>query len=149
MNSADLLPIAPLFRCPTLARSYRSSTGKEVPNYGNYGMSCALGISATLKDSRYNRSRKIQAVPNLSKTVLLSENGGEKTIVPTLNEYWIVQAATKNGVYKGGVHGGANNVLWCDGHVSSWSDVKTLVPQNTYIGSPQDKTWAPGFDILK
>ncbi len=135
---------APLIqKCPTQARNIREAFGKDYP--GNYGMNFTLGICTA---NNVTRRQKLTALPVPSNTLLLTEgNYNVNSSICVITGYDLTQSATnkKTGSYFGGVHTGANNILWADGHITIWKDVQTLPPPGGKYGTDLDLNFSPGI----
>lgn len=131
-------------RCPTHAKRLKDVIGTDFNN--NYGMNIALGRNYS--PARTVR-RTLASLPSPSRTLMITECAYNATdSLTSLRVGNIVASATFpiGGTYIGGAHGGANNILWCDGHVSAFKDVKRL-SSNPPPGEPDAQTtyWTPGF----
>jgi prepilin-type N-terminal cleavage/methylation domain-containing protein/prepilin-type processing-associated H-X9-DG protein len=132
-----------LLRCETHARHIQAAINKDAPY--NYGMNYALGWC----DSPGTPSPpKASTLPAPSRTLLVTEgtyNANGAIAVHYAGS--IRQSATfplgADGVYIGGAHNGANNILWADGHVSAFRDVARLAAGAD--PDPVAEYWKPGF----
>ncbi len=126
----------PSLRCPVQTEKL----GRELSSWWltkpSYAMSWMLGPS-----NHYpNLWIKLGSVSRPSDTLMLSECGfNSSTGVVMLDTYWLRQSAYERGAYTGGVHRGANNILWTDGHVRPWLDVQQLTYDPYAPGKPEDK----------
>ncbi|MDR1284093.1 MAG: prepilin-type N-terminal cleavage/methylation domain-containing protein [Opitutaceae bacterium] len=135
-------------RCPSHAKRLKDVIGKDFGN--NYGMNCSLGRNYS--PARTIR-RTLASLPSPSRTLMITECAYNATDpLTSLRVGNIVASATfpVGGTYIGGAHGGANNILWCDGHVSAFKDVKRL-SSNPPPGEPDAQTtyWTPGFSATE
>ena len=128
--------------CPTNQRKIEEVTGRTYTSY--FAMSLIMGPTS----SQSTRARrKLESIPYPSSTLLITEAGyNSSTTIAVCDHYWLPLSATYDGVYTGGVHDGANNVLWCDGHVSSFEDIKKLIPSGPWYGGPNDEYFCKGMD---
>ncbi len=111
-------------RCPVQSPKMGSEISAWFRNKPSYGMSYRLGPC----NSYPNLWIRLGAVTRPADTVMISECGfNSSSTVVTIDAYWLPQSAYEKGVYRGGVHRGANNILWTDGHVAPWADVQRLV----------------------
>ncbi|MFG0251177.1 MAG: prepilin-type N-terminal cleavage/methylation domain-containing protein [Phycisphaeraceae bacterium JB051] len=145
VDYAGQVKAAPSFTCPTHQIKYQSFGANPV---FNYGMSMFLGLSSNATFSYWRRADQF---PIPSRTLCITENGywGDYNPSNETNPYYM-----KIGLdmyEQGGVHDGSNNILWCDGHVSTYKDPVVLT------GSPYRSTttadlwssyesWTPSFD---
>lgn len=116
------------------------------PDPWSYGMNFALGPS-----NQTPYWRPLSRIVNPTETLLASESGtwaGGPTAALQIDAYWLKVSADMWGGK--GVHRGANNIAWCDGHVSRFSDVPqlSLPPYETWLSNqpPHDQdVWARGY----
>lgn len=130
----------PIQVCPTQAKRMREF-GTRYAGF-TYGMNMFLAPNDVFNVIH----QKTINIPFPASTLLVTEGGyNAGSGIAGIDHYWLEQGATYKGRYLGGVHEGANNVLWCDGHVSSFKNVKNLIPPGPWYGGPNDKYFAPGF----
>ncbi len=113
----------------------------SLESFRNYGMTFSLGPSSLVRDYR-----KTNFVTHPSQTMLLTEAGlpgNGSTSVQNDKMMLIDSARNENGEYVGGVHDGANNIIWADGHVSLFYDVQKLTTGEYNYWQPKD-AWAGG-----
>jgi prepilin-type N-terminal cleavage/methylation domain-containing protein/prepilin-type processing-associated H-X9-DG protein len=143
-GSASLgkLTTAEALICPTHKRHIDEATGRNTLQ--NYGMNYALGYSSS------NAVRRTPvSIPMPAKTLMITEGGYNATAnIATLNGFYLRTSARFNDIYIGGAHNGANNILWCDGHVSSWQNIDLLTANNDTGIGPASKYWTPGFSSV-
>lgn len=135
-----------IFRCDTHAARLRGAGVGESASRMNYGMNWSLGFCAEMTLNSRSRVR-YQTLPEPARTIMVSEGAYNSTTpIATLRYGNIKVGATFDGVFIGGAHRGANNILWADGHVSSWKNV-SLLAANPPAGNPDPVTtyWRPGF----
>jgi prepilin-type N-terminal cleavage/methylation domain len=127
-------------RCTTHLRRITPVVGREVSQ--TYGLNHQLGITTGSNPKR----RTLASLPSPATTLMISECGYYPgNVESALDRYYIRLSASSDGTvnagsYIGGVHDGANNILWADGHVSVFRDVGKLAEAeavSTY--------WRPGF----
>jgi len=143
---ADLssLPHIPqIFFCPTQAHRIKTAYGYSTLH--SYAMNYTLGLN---QNPLITERRTLASIPKPSSTIMVTEAAyNSTTSILTAQPVYVVRAATYLGSYIGGVHNGASNILWCDGHVSSFSDVKQLNPSGSDsgygVGGTKDKYWSP------
>lgn len=130
-------------RCPSHRRFTARITGKTsedqyiIHELRNFGMNTFLGPSAQLPTNW----RTLSSINRPSETMLLTESGLQMSgrCVGILDNYWLGQSTLDtNGHIRPGVHEGANNIAWCDGHVSKWKDVSLLQKHPYRDGGTQD-----------
>ncbi|MDR1281861.1 MAG: prepilin-type N-terminal cleavage/methylation domain-containing protein [Opitutaceae bacterium] len=146
-KGAGISAKADILTCVTHARNLKTTGfGDGAVRNRTYGMNWALGFCAetTLKSGKQVR---LSSIPNPSRTILVSECAYNATSpLATLRYGNIKSSATFNGIYKGGTHNGANNILWVDGHVTAWKDVARLAAKTaTSDLDPETTWWKPGF----
>ncbi|MDR1280807.1 MAG: prepilin-type N-terminal cleavage/methylation domain-containing protein [Opitutaceae bacterium] len=138
-TGADTVKNNPL-RCPTHQRRIVPVVGRDVSQ--NYAMNSRLGITTGSNTTR----RTLADLPSPSRTLMVTECGYKPgNVEAALDGYYLKLSASSDGTtnaasYIGGVHNGANNILWCDGHVSIFKDVLKL----TETGA-SETYWHPGF----
>lgn len=150
LTFSDFDPIA-LLRCPIQSQKFASIIGPWWLTKPSYGMSLYLGPNNTGTGLGVNNWIRQSKVRKSSNKVMVSETGFTSTgSVIGLNGYWIWQSAYikgssgSGGVYDGGVHDGANNILWVDGHAAIWHDVVNLVsPTSPYSTNKAQDVWTP------
>ncbi|EIP99190.1 prepilin-type N-terminal cleavage/methylation domain-containing protein [Opitutaceae bacterium TAV1] len=136
---------AQLLRCETHARHIQAGTTPPKDSPYNYGMNYALGYCDSPSTTT---RRKVSTIPVPSRTLLVTEgtysNSGATAVLYAGS---IKQSVTfpfgGGGVYIGGAHNGANNILWADGHVSAFKDVARLAADAN--PDPVPLYWKPGF----
>ncbi len=146
-NDFKNLAYAPkIMICPTQQRRIKTRYGYTSTH--TFAMNFTLGPNSkpTVKNKR-----RFVSLPQPSNTIMVTEAGySQGTSIDCLQPYYVVQSATYMGQYLGGVHGGANNILWCDGHISAFADVKQLNPSGTDsgygVGGSKDLYWSPQYD---
>lgn len=128
--------------CPlhgtVLAARLKKPSMKE---FRNLAMNFSLGPSSLVKEYR-----KVTFVTKPAQTMLLTEAGlpGNGSTSTQIDKTMLVDSAKdQNGIYTGGVHGGANNIIWVDGHISLFYDVQQLTTGQYNYGQPMD-AWAGG-----
>lgn len=133
-----------VYKCPTHTDRLKSF---GIAGAVTFAMSYATGRNLTYPD----RWRKIQQFKYPSSSILFSEAGfNSSTCACKLDPFWLERSAYESpyntgGSYIGGVHKGANNIAWIDGHVSSWRDVFLLcAPPYTTAGDPNNH-WDRGL----
>lgn len=132
--------------CPTQARRIKTRYGYT--SYHTFAMNFTLGPNAS---PLVKNKRRFVSLPQPSNTIMVTEAGyNQGTSIDCMQPYYIVQSATYMGQYLGGVHNGANNILWCDGHISAFANVKQLNPSGTDngygVGGSKDLYWSPQYD---
>lgn len=126
-------------------RTHLSVMKSAFPNANythNYAMNFTLGATSGVK----TRRRKVNQIPNPSSTLMVTEaNYTGATANSSMDIYEISQLAAK---VDGGVHGGANNILWCDGRVTAFYNIGGLIPSAgaAGVGKGTDKYWSPGYE---
>jgi prepilin-type processing-associated H-X9-DG protein/prepilin-type N-terminal cleavage/methylation domain-containing protein len=139
--------IRQIFRCDVHGANMRDAGATAYAStYMNYGMNWNLGFCAEASLNSRSRVRYL-AIPEPTRTIMLSEAAyNSSSPIATLRNGNIRSSATFGGVYKGGTHDGANNILWADGHVAAWKDVARLVSAQA-PGDPEPVStyWKPGF----
>jgi len=132
-------------RCPSHRQFTAKRTGKisedayTIHQLRNFAMNTFLG---PYKESPANW-RTLASVNRPSETILLSEAGLylDGTCTGILNDYTIKQSTMDaDGNLRPGVHAGANNIAWCDGHISKWKDV-FLLTKEPYKYSKSEDRW--------
>ncbi len=148
MDSAGSTLVSRMMQCPPHTDAYVRLSGSEARrNVSNFGMNAYMGLQSNAALSFWRRIEKF-GMPSRSLTV--SETGywssGATLFYPSgqLDGYYLSLSADMHDGR--GVHNGANNILWLDGHVSSWLDVKKLSASPYNAGSVED-SWAPGVSI--
>jgi prepilin-type processing-associated H-X9-DG protein len=144
LDSAGRTKAAPSYTCPTHTQKYLS-LGKATTR--NYAMSAYLGLNSNAAISFW---RRMANLPNPSRTLCITEIGYWGAYNPSMeaNTYYL---GIGNAMYKdGGVHQGANNILWCDGHVAAFKN-PGLLTASPYKASTSAElyggyeSWTPGF----
>ncbi|MDR1284434.1 MAG: prepilin-type N-terminal cleavage/methylation domain-containing protein [Opitutaceae bacterium] len=133
-----------ILTCPTHARNLMSTgLGEGAVRNRTYGMNYALGFCD--EPSMPKKRIRLSSVPQPSRTIMVSESAyNSSSPLATLRAGLIKSSATFKGVYTGGSHQGANNILWVDGHVSAWKDVARLAAKVTPADpDPVTTYWTP------
>lgn len=135
-----------VLRCDTHAMNLTDAGLSASAVRMNYGMNWSLGFCAEASLNSRQRVR-YQAIPEPARTIMVSEAAyNSSTPIATLRNGNIRSSATFGGVYEGGTHRGANNILWVDGHVTAWRDVVRLAAaQSSGDANPVSTYWRPGF----
>ncbi len=139
-------PTLEVLRCQVqadkMARIFQNSFFVNRPSYGMNGF---LGPSWGTVFYRLEQFRFA------STTFAVSECGfGSGSMQVSTNYNRLLSSAYDNGTmgsggtYLGGVHAGANNLLWLDLHVSAWRDVITTGLPPYALGSAED-IWRRGL----
>lgn len=133
-----------VMRCPELRRVTGKLTGKTsedqytIHQMRNFAMNAFLGPGTAMPTNW----RTLASVIRPSDTMLLTESGLGVTgdCVGVMDNYWIGQSTLdENLKLRPGVHDGANNIAWCDGHISKWKNVSLLQKAPYRDGSTEDK----------
>lgn len=133
-----------VMRCPELRRVTGKLTGKTsedqytIHQMRNFAMNVFLGPGTAMPTNW----RTLSSVVRPSDTMLLTESGLGVTgdCVGVMDNYWIGQSTLdENRQLRPGVHDGANNIAWCDGHISKWKNVSLLQKAPYRDGSTEDK----------
>ena len=133
-----------IMRCPPMRRTVleATNTGSEsqlnsIHQLRNFGLNYFLGPSIL----QPNNWRTVASIGNPSRTIMLSESVMQTsfTCTPQIVPGTIIQSTRgPDGVLKKGVHGDSNNIVWCDGHVSSWEDISRAGKAPYTVGSTGD-----------
>lgn len=105
----------------------------------NFALNFYLGPS-TLQPDNW---RTLASIRNPSRTMMLTESGIQTTFtcVSVIDTGFISQSTRgADGVLRKGVHGDFNNIVWADGHVSSWEDISRMV-RAPYRPDSTDDLW--------
>lgn len=139
----------PLLRCPVQSIKLGSLIHSWWLTKPNYGMNNFLGPNTAgvgLGTQNWVRQTEVRKP---SGKLMVSEAGFNNSgVVVGLDGGWIWKSAyvrasyASGGQYTGGVHDAANNILWCDGHVATWIDVKQL-SQSPYLANDPQNVWKP------
>jgi prepilin-type N-terminal cleavage/methylation domain-containing protein/prepilin-type processing-associated H-X9-DG protein len=131
---SDASRVPHLYQCPVQTQKIMSVVGEHWLYRPSYGISVWLA-------GQWNRNTKLwvyeptvasmTSILHPSQTLMMSEIGSNSmsSMIVWLDGYRLYWSAHQNVLessYNGGVHNGANNILWSDGHVSSWKDVLRL-----------------------
>lgn len=135
INSAGY-PV-PVAQCPEVTRlAKRLLTRADRDQLPNYGMNEYLGnlqVSAGTPGS--GQIVRVVGVRSPSKILLAGDVGvGATTTIANLSPVTVVRQGDK--------HPAGSNLLWLDGHVSTWKDVSKLALDPYKPGSSQD-VWTP------
>lgn len=127
-------------RCITHLNRITPVVGREVSQ--TYGLNHQLGITTGSNTKR----RTLASLPSPATTLMITECGYYPgNVEAALDRYYIRLSASSDGTinessYIGGVHAGANNILWADGHVGVFKDVGRLAEADAVA-----TYWRPGF----
>ncbi|EIP98638.1 prepilin-type N-terminal cleavage/methylation domain-containing protein [Opitutaceae bacterium TAV1] len=129
-----------LLICPSNQKRFQNMTGRNGVNWC-YAMNVYLGPEIFSSAAK----RKLASLPEPSQTMLLSESGfhGTTPIAQMATSYW---NKIDMGNWIGGPHKGANNILWCDGHVSLFKDPDLIRKAEGEGTMESRKYWHPGFN---
>lgn len=133
-----------VMRCPSMRRTIIALKGGGVSESSlsiqalrNFAMNIYLGPSS----GDLANWRTVASVKQPSKTMLLSEAGITATgdCIFIMDNYWLGRSTLDaQGRTRPGVHNGANNIVWCDGHLSQWKDVSLLQKAPYRDGGTED-----------
>jgi prepilin-type N-terminal cleavage/methylation domain-containing protein/prepilin-type processing-associated H-X9-DG protein len=135
-------------QCPVQTEKLSARLGDWWQNEPSYGMNAIMGANGA-NPNCYTLRIKTSQVKEPSKKVLCSEASFNATTALTNLTPWAsagMSQAACDGYpqinYTKGVHAGSSNILYCDGHADSWSDVKIL--ENTpYSLNALGDLWSP------
>jgi general secretion pathway protein G len=137
-----MMTVIDSMNCPTHGKVIATRLNNDsMRDFRNIAMSFAFGPSTLLKE--YRKTNHIQ---NPSQTMLLTEAGlpGNGSTSTQIDKVMLIDSGKDgNGNYTGGVHNGANNVMWADGHLSLFYDVQQLTTGDYNYWQPLD-AWAGG-----
>lgn len=141
MTSATLSSYVKIVQCPTHTERYIQLSGNTSKrNSFSYGMNWTMGPN---NNHAYWRKTSQWKSPDDSIAVTATGYWGNYHASQQLDNSYISSCAN---MYDGkGVHNGANNILWQDGHVKAWSNVRNLTASPYSVGSDKDK-WSKGFE---
>lgn len=129
------------YQCPV---QYPKLLAADQNNY------CAYAISWQLARNNHspNQWRKISQFPFPSMTMSFTECGFDPSLAIYFDSYWLERSAydkpsSSGGVYIGGVHNQANEIVWLDQHVSKWRDVRMLC-NSPYLPGQAEDMWKRG-----
>jgi prepilin-type processing-associated H-X9-DG protein/prepilin-type N-terminal cleavage/methylation domain-containing protein len=135
-------------QCQTQTQKFVGLFGSVWEDQPSYGMSALLGAN-TVHPSLAAIRVKLSQVRQPTKKVMASEASFNNLTVSTMLTPWAtygLSQAASDGYpqihYTRGVHQGASNILWCDGHVEPWQDVKRLEAAPYGLDQPDDH-WRP------
>jgi len=131
----------PVFQCPTNTDKLIRLSGIEARvTSPSMAMNWCLGFNG---NNEY--SRKIGKFSKPDSTMAVTESGywGNYNSQDQLDGFYLIKCAEMHGGK--GVHNGGNNILWLDGHVSQWMDVRLLTASPYSVGEAQN-AWSFGFD---
>jgi len=141
-------PTIPSLRCSVQSQKIAKLVSAWWIDKPSYGMNCYLGPANSPSNANYYRLAKLSAPSN---TLLSSEAGfNSGTAIVSLNGYWLYSSAFEGaaidagGVYRLGVHSGRNDIVWLDGHASSWRDINILC-QSPYSAGSSNDVWKMGL----
>lgn len=144
-DTAGFNKIVKIVQCPLHTESFVRLSGTTSRNNSlSFGMNGAFG-----PNSNKLYWRKISKFKRPTKTIAVSEAGywssGATIYYPSqqLDSYYIIKAAEMHDGK--GVHNGASNILWLDGHVSAWADIHRLVEEPYKDGFAED-VWSGDFN---
>jgi prepilin-type N-terminal cleavage/methylation domain-containing protein/prepilin-type processing-associated H-X9-DG protein len=122
-----------VFQCPVQTAKMGAILGDYWSNKPSYGISIYMAgrwnVSGTWGDQPSVLSAAHVRRP--ADTLLVSEIGSNSwgAVLCWLDGYrlyWSAHESQSPDSYTGGVHEGANNILWVDGHVAPFRDVEQL-----------------------
>ena len=133
-------------RCPVQTAKFVALYNNDQYNgYPSYSMNPLLGANGANPAWNY-LSVKITRVRNASEKILCSEAYFNTASHTTTLPFWDMRQTACEGFsevgYVKGVHYGASNILWCDGHVEPWADVAKL-DANPYTQGGTSDRWTP------
>ncbi|RRJ97162.1 type II secretion system protein [Opitutaceae bacterium TAV4] len=148
----------PALQCPEVSLKIDTAglgNGAKIDSDGlpwsahpNYGMNLKLGTFMTDRAAGISEGSNISIgnVKNPSRTLLAGDNGRGYSACPAHlgpgNPPSNSDITKSPVIGDGDQHPGGSNMLWVDGHISHWKDVKRLVQSPYAVGSNQD-VWSP------